>query len=518
MTRMMEMLSARHGNRFRLPAPAAALVLTLGGALALGGCASSVGTGDDESADRATLRVVMAGSENETLDYGSAQSYFPWTVIGNICDSLVTTRDGVLTNSLATSVTPNEDATAWTVTIRPDATFHNGEPVTAEDVVASIRYFAASPGFSGFYSSVDVDAVSAVDQTTLRIPLTAPRSDFVETVLSAASIVYQDGEGSAETPSCSGPFELESFDQGTGAVLVRNAEHWGVQPSVERVEIRRVADATARVNALLSGDADYAFDVPATGATTVSQEDGLQVMSGGVANSNALYFVLNTRVPPLDDPVVREAIATAVDREQLVSVVLGEYGEVGNDLFGKGLDGYDDAIVQRERDIDASREVLRSAGVSSLSVTVSEVTPGLTDSVDLLGQQLAEVGVEVEVENVDPSAFFTDLNRLYSSQVIAMHALNRSPTATLPQVFGAENPYALSGWGPPELTSLVQQMQATTDDTARRDLVDQIQQLQWAQSPHLVWGYREQISAGRAGLSGVVLNLGIPLFAETRTD
>lgn len=459
----------------------------------------------------------MLGSENETLDYGSAQSYFPWTVIGNACDSLVVTVDGELTNSLAERITSNPGADEWTVTIRDDAAFHNGAPVTAQDVVESLRYFAASPGFTSYYEAVDVDALAAVDATTVRVPLTEPRADFVETVLSSASVVYQNGDGAAATPSCSGPFLLESFVQGTGAaVLTRNAAHWAGAPALERLEIRRVADPTARVNALVSGEADFAFDIPGTGAATVAGRDDLTVLAGGVENSNAMYFALNTRVAPFDDPAVRRAVMLAVDRQQLATVVLGEYGQIGNDLFGKGLDGYAETIGQRERDVDAARAALSAAGVTTLSATVAELTPGLRDAADLLGQQLAEVGVELTVEQIDPSSFFTDLERLHSSQIISQFALNLSPVATLPNQFGVDNPYAYAGWNPDAFTALVAQMRRTVDDDERQAVVDRLQQLQWDEGAYLVWGYREQLSAGRAGLEGVRTNVGYPVFSEAR--
>ncbi len=482
-------------------------------ALLLAACAGPSGVSDDPD----LLRVVMLGSENETLDYGSAQSYFPLTVIGNTCDSLVANRDGETTYSLAETVTPNADADEWTITIRDDAVFHDGGPVTAQDVVESLRYFAASPGFAGYYEAVDVDALTAVDTTTVRVPLTEPRADFVETVLSSASVVFDDGDGATATPSCSGPFVLEGFDPGTGtAVLARNAEHWAGAPPLERLEIRRVADPTARVNALISGEADFAFDIPGTGASTVSGRDDLTVLAGGVENSNAMYFALNTRVAPFDDPAVRRAMMLAVDREQLATVVLGEYGQIGNDLFGKGLDGYAGAIEQRGRDVAAARAALSAAGVTELTATVAELTPGLRDAADLLGQQLAEVGVQLTVEQIDPSSFFTDLERLHSSQIISQFALNLSPVATLPNQFGVDNPYAYAGWNPDEFTALVAQMRRTVDDAQRQAVVDRLQQLQWEQGAYLVWGYREQLSAARGGLDGVRTTLGYPLFSEAR--
>lgn len=483
------------------------------GLLLVTGCA---GGGSAVEAEDRTLRVVMLGSENETLDYGTAQSYFPWTVIGNMCDSLVETHDGVPTLSLATAIEPNEDATEWTITVREDATFHNGAPVTAADVAASIEYFATSPGFATYYSSVDLAGLTALDEATVVVPLSRPRADFVDTTLTVASIVYQDGDGSAAEPSCGGPFVLDRFDPDTGAVLSRNPDHWGEQPAVAGLEILRVPDPQARLNALISGSADFAVDLPHSATEAISEQRGLQLMPSDTANANALYFVLNTRVAPFDDPEVRRAVAEATDRQQLISVVLGGAGELGNDLFGMGLDGYDASIPQRERDLAEAEAVLAAAGVTELDAVVAELTPGLSNAAEMFAQQLAEVGVQLNLEVLDPGAYFTDLERLSSAHVISMYAQNRSAVAMLEQVFGPENPYGFSGWYPQEFADVVEQTQTAVDPAERQEFLDQVQLLQWEHPPHLVWGYRPTLNAGQAGLSGVRLNLGTPLFREVR--
>ncbi|ONI92894.1 hypothetical protein ALI22I_01275 [Saccharothrix sp. ALI-22-I] len=483
------------------------------GALALAGCAGESGRADAEQGS-GTVRVVMLGSDNESLDYGAAQSYFPWVVVGNVCDSLVIRKDGEATNVLADQVVPNADASEWTITLHGEATFHSGDPVTADDVVASIRYFAESPGFGGFYSAVDVAGLKALDEHTVSVPLRTPRTDFVEAVLSAASVVYQDGKGATDDPSCSGPFTLDSYSSGTGAVLTRFDGYWGRPATLERIEVRKLNDPTARVNALVSGEADYAFDIPSSTASTVTGTRGVRVVESGVANGGAFYFALNTRVAPFDDPDVRRALKLVVDRRQLVDVIFGDYGEVGNDLFGKGLPGYADDIEQRERDVDEARGILRAAGVSELSITVSEVTPGLTDSADLLVRQLADVGVTVTVNEVDPSGFFTDLDGLHRAQMIAMYAVNQPPMAGLDTWYGADNPYAHTGWHPERFTELVSTARTSTDEATRTQAVEQLQRLQRDDGGYLIWGYRQQLSGAVEGLHGVVLNQGTPLFGS----
>lgn len=457
----------------------------------------------------------MLGGENETLDYGEAQTYYPWAVMQNVCDSLVTRVGGPPQLVLAEEVTPNEDSTEWTITLREGPTFHDGTPVTADDVAASIEYFAASTGMGGFYSMVDTENMQVVDDRTLTVPLTEPRADFVETVLSVASVVYQDGGGAAESPGCSGAFTLESYSPESGAILERYDDYWGEPASLERLELRKVPDATARVNALISGEADLAFDVPPSTADAVTGASGYQVLESEVTDSSAFYFALNTRMAPFDDPEVRRALKLAVDREQMVEVVFGGYGQVGNDLFGKDLPGYlDDSAEQREQDLDEAQRILEEAGVTELSLVVAEGSPGLTGSADLLTQQLADIGVTVNVTEIDPGTWFSDLEGLYESQIITWYAANQPPLAGLDTWLGEENPFNYTGWAPEEYTQLVAEARASTDESERDTAVEQMQQLQWDDGGYVVWGYRNQLSGAVEGLEGVELNAGTPLFSN----
>ncbi|MCW2483619.1 ABC transporter substrate-binding protein, partial [Candidatus Symbiopectobacterium sp. NZEC135] len=105
--------------------------------------------------DDKTLRVVMLGSQNETLEYGQAQTYFPWAVMGNVCDVLVRWRNGRLEYQLATAIEPNEDATRWTIRLRPDVYFSDGSRLSATNVLTSLQQLSQSIGFGSFFQDVD---------------------------------------------------------------------------------------------------------------------------------------------------------------------------------------------------------------------------------------------------------------------------------------------------------------------------------------------------------------------------
>lgn len=465
-----------------------------------------------------TLRVVMLGSQSETLDYGRAQTYYPWVVTGNVCDVLVADKQGQIDYQLSRAITPNQDATRWTVTLRQGVRFSDGTALSADDVLASLRFLAASPGFAGFFSDVDLHDSHAINAGELELVLNRPRADLVTTVLTAASMVWKQGRGDAAIPVCSGPYQVTSFNAQNGALLSRNPYAW--QPAVwfDHIEIRPLAEATARVNALLSGAADYAFDIPVSSARSVAGHQGWQIIRSGVANASGYYFVMNTRVKPFDDVEVRQALKHLINRQQLLDIVLGGYGYRGNDVFGQGLNGFDDQLPQRQENVAQAQALLKKKGIARLSLLTAELTPGLNDAAELLRQQLEDAGITLDITTVAASDYLGDIARLHHAQMLSMFALNRPFLAAIPMLFGNDNPYNYGGWYPADFAARVELVRQTRDPLRRQEQLNQLQLQLWQQGPYLLWGYRDQLSAAKSTLQGVALNQGIPLFRDARLE
>lgn len=488
--------------------------LSFGGLLA--GCSSdenaSSSREDAPATEGGLLRMAVLGGPNDTLDIGSAVTVLPFVVNLNVCDSLVLLRGGEAQLSLAESIEPNDDATVWTVRIRDDAVFHDGSPVTASDVAASLSYLAGTPIFGSFFVDLDPDATQATDDVTVQVVLRRPRGDLIVAVLALGSIVLPNGTPSPDVLVGSGPFRLESFAPDVGAVLVRNEEYWGDSPLLDRVEVRSVPDITARTNALTSGEVDYISDLTVTAAKTLSAGSDQQVVTFGDASSEVFAFALNSRVAPFDDPEVRRAVRLAVDREQLVSVIFGQYGQVGNDLFGLGLPGYADGIEQRRRDVDQARTVLAAKGVTALTVLAAELTAGVVDAAELLVQQLADVGVSLTVTEADPATFFSDAEALGAAQIIATFYANRPVAVQLPVFAGGSSPFSFDGWSSQEYEAALAQAQAAVDANVREAALVTAQELQHNQGGLIIWGYRQSLAGARSGLTGVTLSQSVPLL------
>lgn len=482
----------------------------LAGALALGGCSTEDGTGQD------VLRIAVMGGQGDTLDVANSQTMMPYEVGMNVLDSLVTLNGGEPTYQLATEITPNDDATSWTVHLRDDVTFHNGDPVRAADALYSLKTVSQKPAGSG-YADVDFDASKVVDDHTLTLVTKRPRADLVEAVLSIMSVVFPENTTDfTSTLIGSGPYKVASFDPSTGAVLEANEDYWGGAPAIKRLEVVPMADDTARLNALTGGQVDYANNVSPTAAETVSKQDGFEVSDLGTSSALAMSFSMNTAKKPFDDPEVVKAVRMAVDRQKIVDVVTRGYGEVGHDLVGSGLSGYsaDGDGTEPAFDPDAARTIFAEKKVTELSMVVSEMTPGLTDAADMVKQQLADVGVTVSFVDADPTTLFSDLTPVHESQMFAIYYANRPASVTLPMFFTSTSPYNFANWKDTEFDRLLTQAQSEKDKDKRAELLAKAQEKLRDNGSTIIWGYMPVLDAHVDGLDGVSGTQSVPLFGK----
>lgn len=482
-------------------------LLAFGGLTA--GITAACGSDSADSPTKSTLRIAAFGNPSEKVDLATSTSPSVYVAAYNIWDSLALLVGDEVRNQLAESITPNSDATEWTVTLR-DARFSNGSAITASDALASIRALAASTNFAQFWQDLDVERSRVTDRSTLTLALTRPRADFVEATLALSSNVMPMGKPDPTVGS--GAYRLESGTGATGFVLAASDHYYGDRPAIPRIELRTIADAAARQNALSSSQVDVALDLSSTAAQTLQSDPRVDVIRMGGGSSNALTLVLNTRMAPFNDPQLRRAMKVAIDREQLVKVVFSGQGTVGNDLIGMGLPGYDKAIAQRRRDVDDARRTFAAKGIRELTLKSSEIVPGMNSASELIKQQLADVGVALTIDQVDPTTFYSDMSSLLSTPFLTSYYVNRPVAASLPFSVGADSPYNFSGYSSPAVESALNSAQSEMNSAKRQGFYDAAQRDIHANGGEIIWGYKDGIVGVVKGVELPVATQGIPLL------
>lgn len=294
----------------------------------------------------------------------------------------------------------NDDATEWAIVIRDDVVFHDGNPLAAADVLYSLSYLAANPAGMMGYVNVDFEASTSDGAQTVMLRLARSQATLLEEGLAIMSLIFPEGTVSEDfgTDLGSGPYRLLSCSAETGVVLETFEDHWAGTPAIVNVEIVPIVDTSTRMTVLQAGQIGFANTVNATDAALAPA--GIEGLPGEATHSSAFVFSLNCAPSPFDDPEVRRAFKRAVDCGQLVQTIFCGEGEVGNDVFGKGLPSYNDAMEQIAYDPDAAAEVLAAKGVTELTILTSEITPGIRDSATLLAQRLQKVGVTLSVVDI----------------------------------------------------------------------------------------------------------------------
>ncbi|WP_454296102.1 ABC transporter substrate-binding protein [Salana multivorans] len=455
----------------------AATSLAVALALALSACggsgtgsSSGSASGSTEGGDLPSITMGVVTEPSNVPDPIVDGSLAGFSLYYNMFDSLTRLdADGVIQPLLATDWSSSEDLTTWTFTVRDDAVFHDGTPLTAQDVAFSYNTILADPTSDPHSYMRPLESVEVVDETTVVFHLNTPFSPF-PSITTAVSIVPEavytelGSEGFADAPVGSGPYRFVSRNQGVDYVIERNPDYWGEdEVPFERITFQTVADADARLNGVLSGSLDLALIAPnqvdsLTGAVTLANKE-----SNGVT-----FFGMNSSSGPLADERVRKAIELAIDKNALTDGVLAGRAEVATQMIAPLVAGFDPSIEASEFDPDAAEALLAEAGYAGEPIMLSYAAGGRIPLSEEIAQgvqgMLSDVGITVQLESMDQSTFSS---RVYGAKDLAGMYLNTYAPSQMdgdPVIedffAGGFNDYAMS----PESAELVQRTREVAGD------------------------------------------------------
>ena len=341
------------------------------------------------------------------LGAGSPGQY----VWSNVFDALtVVDADGSVAPALAADWSVADDNLTWTFNLRDDATFHNGDPLTAADVEATFGLVLSEDGRATYSANVRnfgfVDSVTAVDDTTVEIVTAAP-----SVVLPAAiSIAYilptsaaDDIEAFAAAPVGTGPFQVDSW--GADEIVLSPAGGWRGDPSVEKVTYLNLNDPATRLQALQSGQINVAQS-PSPDSVESLQGDGFEIATFANGQVLALALITTANDPgPLTDVNVRRALNYAVDKEAIREALTGGFAASGGLYPPAGTNGYSPDIEPFPYDADMARQLLSDAGFGDGFDMVAELTlggfPADREIFEAMQGYFADVGVNIELLEID---------------------------------------------------------------------------------------------------------------------
>src|SRR5687768_6023191 len=270
------------------------------------------------------------------------------------------TAAGEFVPELASDWSVSDDGLTWTMTIVEDATFHDGEPLTAEDVAFSLQLYKDTEDFPFLPSyAAPFETIEATDETTVTLTTAEPLNTF-EASMAFIYVLPQhiwESEDDAvafenEEMIGSGPFKLAEASQGEFVELEANTEYWGTPPNVDGAILQTIENPDARVTALTTGEVDAITEFPATAVSTLQNTENVAVHIADVGAGGSLRDVFFNIVavedcpedggvcsghPALKDVAVRRALATATDKANIIDVATLGTASPGLSLVPPGL-------------------------------------------------------------------------------------------------------------------------------------------------------------------------------------
>jgi peptide/nickel transport system substrate-binding protein len=291
-------------------------------------------------------------------------------------------------------------------------------------------------------------------------------------------------------PVGTGPFEFVSLERGQQLTMTANPDYWNGKPKVDKVILRPIPDATARTAALRSGEVNW-IEVPPPDDVP-SLESDFQVLTNSY--DHVWPWVYNTSKPPFDNPLVREALNWAIDRDSMVKNLLHDTAEPALGLAPRANAAYRPTGDVYGYDVDKAKQLLAEAGYADgFTMTLSYPTSGSGNMIPgpmntALQADLAKVGVKVELEPIEWAAMLTDffVGKIPGDANALNISLSFQQEGFWSMWFGSDSPLNAGKYKNKSVDPLLAKAKTVLDDKARFDIYAEVAAKLGVDSPWLV--------------------------------
>jgi peptide/nickel transport system substrate-binding protein len=494
-----------------------------------------------------TVRIGWGGAPAD-LNPGNGVLAEDYTLYELVYDTpIAIDLEGNYIPELATDWTVSEDGLTWTLTLRDDALFHDGTPVTSDDVKYSIEIFRDYEDWGGFLGGYAYyfTSVEAPDPTTVVLttdePLGAFEAQMVFMYIVPKHIWEQNEDPVAFTNDemiGSGSFKLAEERQGEFVRLAANADYWGGAPLIDEAVFQTFENADARVQALINGDVDMITEYPNTAIATLTAAANVKVVQGAplapelrdiffnvVEPDNCPEDAVCSGHPALRDVQVRRALAHGVDKQQMIDIGLLGLGDPGLGLVPTGLPQFfaDDLVAQDYAfDITEGENLLDAAGYADTDgdgtrecpagdecgptgdLTLRLNFPTDIDEAPRLAELLkgwwGELGVAVEITGLDSDTLTSVCCPTFDYDVIIWGWGSDPDPGFLLSVLTCDEVStgtSETGYCNARYDELFYEQGVTTDPAARRDIIIEMQQITLEDVPYIIPYYQQATEAYR---------------------
>lgn len=425
------------------------------------------------------ITVGIAQDLDDSLDPHQTVAAGTREVLFNIFEGLVKPNsDGEMIPAVAEKYELSEDGTTYTFTLRDGVKFHNGQTVTAEDVVYSINRCAAVPEgqekpLVAAFSAVK--SVEALDEKTVAVTIAQRDLEFISYM--TAAIIPADYENQDTAPVGTGPFKFVSRTPQQDFVMERFEDYWGAPAWLDKVTYKICENADALVMNLNGGSIDLCAHLTSAQASQLNQS--FQVLEGTMNLVQAIY--LNNQAKPFDNQLVRQALCYAIDRQGIMDMVADGHGTaVGSSIYPAFTKYFLPELVDKyPHDVAKAKELLAQAGYPDgfdMTISVPNNYQPHMDTAEVVAEQLREAGINVTIQPVEWSTWLDTIynGRQFQATVVGVDAANMTARAMLER-FTSDYGKNFINYNNPAYDALFQQAINAQDEATQTDLYKQME-------------------------------------------
>ncbi len=367
--------------------------------------------------DEQTVLKFPLTSIGNSMDPHPAQQGVDLTVTDQIYEGMFKIKDdGSLEPRLALSYEVSDDGLIYTYKLRQGVKFHNGDPLTVDDVVFSYQRCIDNKWRTSWLGNLV--KVEATGDDTVALTLSAPNSVFGTSMnmvpVMCKKVVEEMGDNFSVKASAAGtgPYRFESYDPNSKIVLVANEDYYLDKPAIDRIEFVIITDAAAVLMALESGDIDFAT-VSANDVSVVEGNSDLTVKSVVARGTRFLSINTGNSKSPLYDKRVRQAIAYCINKEDMMLITDKGFGSVTDTFVAPAITDApknENMKFHFTRDIEKAKALLKEAGYENgFDLVIQAYNGGVFTTIsECLVDNLEEIGIRATIVNGDSSAMLSD--------------------------------------------------------------------------------------------------------------
>ena len=407
------------------------------------------------------------------------------------------------TPELAEEFSSNKTATEWTFKIRKGVKWHDGTPLTVDDVLYSMNRHLGKESKSKAKPLVEmIKEWKKVDGTTVKAILDSPNADLAVVLGTFHFKIVKAGTTDFTAPVGTGPFKLKEFKPGVRSLHVANGDYWGDGgPYVEEMEIFGITDTEARLNALLAGNVDMIGNLSPKNIPEVEANSGLEVWS--VPSGAYMDIIARVDQGPGKNPDFVRALKHLQRRERFVKIQLRGQGTVGTD--NPINEAYSDHCADATSfayDPDKAKALFKKSGVTEAELHVAEVGPGLTDMCQALQRECSKVGFNLKLKKVPNDGYW---GAIWLKKDMFVSSWNMRPTANVMMslAYKSDAKWNESYWKNEEFDKLLVEARGVTDKGLRNEMYCKMQSLITEHCGTIVPVHRNYVDAKKKNVKGI---------------